>query len=121
MGELEAKVKSSKGEYIKDNLDEEKDLKAFLQSGVINKSGGKDLQAEMDTMKVEYDEKIENLQKTIFEKNDHFSREMEMLTNKNKELENNIEILKVKQRLEDLDGNKDESTLTEISDLEEKL
>jgi len=96
-----------------------KNLSAFLQCGVPNssleesevESASLDAddsyslkKAEVDSIKSEYESKIKEMEKTIFDKEDHFCREMELLKSRNKKMANELDLMKMQGELAELDG-----------------
>jgi len=60
--------------------------------------------AEVDNIKNEYESKIKEMEQTIFEKEDHFGREIEVLKSRNKKMANELDLLKMRGKLDELNG-----------------
>ena len=116
--ELLAQIEKSKTSELGGEQDEN-NLSAFLQCGVVpsdvdnDEATGDDSytmkKAEIDSIKSEYELKLTEMEQTIFDKEDHFVREIEVLKSRNKKMANELDTLKMRGELDELNGSQDTS------------
>jgi len=96
---------------------------SIIESDVIETNESYNMKkAELDSIKSEYESKIKEMEKTVFEKEDHFDREMEILKSRNKKLVNELDMLKMQSELAELNGDSsDNNQEDKVSHMENEL